>query len=1087
MSEGQLNDNFLVVGIGGSAGALQALETFFGNVPDNSGLAYVVVQHLSPDYKSLMVELLSRHTKLPVNQVTDGVKVEPNSVYLIPPGYNMTFADYHLHLTDRPPKLTLNLPIDFLFNSLAESLNEKAIAIILSGTGSDGTRGIRRIKEHGGTIFVQDPESASFDGMPRNALATNLVDFILAPAEMPQKLMDFVNHPFLAQNKGLNIQQNQDEDALEKIFAVLRQHGGVDFTYYKQSTMIRRIERRMSINQITRMYDYLVFLYQSPLEVQTLFKDLLIGVTQFFREPEAYEVLNSIVIPELLENLSVDSQLRMWIAGCSTGEEAYSIAIVVREHMRRLNQYPDVKIFATDIDKDALDFAARGNYPESIAADIPPKRLQDYFIKRGNRFEISRQIRDMVIFARQDLTKDPPFSRIDLISCRNVLIYLQPVLQKRILGNFEFSLNGNGYLMLGSSETTGDGFETLVSVDHKWKVFQYKGLKGRMSPPALTRLGLRTVGRGALIPSHGHGSAGVPRTPDAFLRRMLDVLATPCLVIDMNQNLLHSFGEVKQFLSAPSGFGISLDVLKMVPQELSVAIATASHKTIKEDIEVLYENVSFSSQGKTYTVHLRTVPFQLEGELTDSVLILLEPVREKEARENHDEAVFDLSATSNQRIRDLEVELQHTRENMQALVEELETSNEELQATNEELLAANEELQSTNEELQAVNEELLTVNGEYQTKIRELVELNDDMDNLFRNTSVGTLFLDNRLLVRKFTPLAQTEFNLLEQDIGRAFYHLTHNFERLDIGELARKVLDTLETLEFEARSSRNLWYLFKIMPFRTSNNSVNGVILTMVDITKVQQRAQKSAGLDRDTVLPGLASDCLVFLEDWQIVMANNAVSQLLQMPDTVFPVGKPFAEILHEDFRETCQALCRTSSGDDSIVLALKSVADDKPVWVEARLESSQLRKMKLEVVTFRPFKAESAAPGHIRPQILLVGENDSQLRYLSEGMLPATVPGSSIKVNNLEQHESDAGTFEFEWGDVGALDLIIVGDVAAPTQAALFRQLDEDPRLQTVPFLYVQSENQAGKAPNVDRNLLQGNLNLRDFGAQVRGLLP
>ncbi|MCA9055385.1 MAG: PAS domain-containing protein, partial [Planctomycetaceae bacterium] len=933
-----------VVGVGASAGGLDALERLFDAMPTDSGMAFVVVQHLSPDFKSLMNELLARHTRMAIQVVTDGVELQPNTIYLIPPKKNMILQDGRLRLSEQVPG-SLNMPIDVFFRSLAQDAGKRAIGIVLSGTGSDGSRGIRDISSAGGLVIVQSIQSAAFDGMPRNSLGTGVADIVCPPGNMATRIYEYIRNPgtFTADSDA---PQSPDDSDLAEIFRMFRNQYGIDFGYYKQTTIGRRLERRVKLARCDSLNAYLRRLEADPRELDVLYRDLLVEVTQFFRDLEAFQRLQREVIPELVERATIHGELRVWTPGCATGEESYSMAMLLMDCIERQGLDLDFKVFATDVHHTSMETASAGVYSAQSTSRMPTEFKDKYFVRIGDLYHVSNKIRQHVIFAPHDITKDPPFSRIDLISCRNVLIYLQPVLQKRILGNFEFSLNGNGYLMLGSSETTGDGFETLVSVDHKWKVFQYKGLKGRMSPPALTRLGLRTVGRGALIPSHGHGSAGVPRTPDAFLRRMLDVLATPCLVIDMNQNLLHSFGEVKQFLSAPSGFGISLDVLKMVPQELSVAIATASHKTIKEDIEVLYENVSFSSLGKTYTVHLRTVPFQLEGELTDSVLILLEPVREKEARENHDEAVFDLSATSNQRIRDLEVELQHTRENMQALVEELETSNEELQATNEELLAANEELQSTNEELQAVNEELLTVNGEYQTKIRELVELNDDMDNLFRNTSVGTLFLDNRLLVRKFTPLAQTEFNLLEQDIGRAFYHLTHNFERLDIGELARKVLDTLETLEFEARSSRNLWYLFKIMPFRTSNNSVNGVILTMVDITKVQQRAQKSAGLDRDTVLPGLASDCLVFLEDWQIVMANNAVSQLLQMPDTVFPVGKPFAEILHEDFRETCQALCRTSSVDDSIVLALKSVADDKPVWVEARLESSQLRKMKLEV---------------------------------------------------------------------------------------------------------------------------------------------
>ena len=1084
MSEGHDNNSFLVVGIGGSAGALEALEAFFSHVPADSGLAYLVVQHLSPDYKSLMVELLSRHAKVPVAQATDGMTVEPNHVYLIPPGYNMTFGDYRLHLTDRPPKSTLNLPVDLLFNSLAEALKEKAIGIILSGTGSDGTRGVRRIKEHGGTIFVQDTESASFDGMPRNAAATQLVDFVLPPDEMPQKLLDFVNHPFLASESGEQLQQSQDEDALEKIFTILRQHGSVDFTYYKQTTMLRRIERRMSINQITRLYDYLVFMYQSPLEVQTLFKDLLIGVTQFFRDPDAFDVLNNQVIPEILQEKGNDEQVRIWVAGCSTGEEAYSIAIMIREQMQQLKQYPDVKIFATDIDKDALDFAARGVYPESIAADVLPKRLQDFFIKRGDRFEIHRQIRDMVIFARQDLTKDPPFSRIDLISCRNVLIYLQPILQKRVLTNFEFALNNKGHLLLGSSETTGDGFESLISRDHRWKVFQFSGLKARMSPMASSRIGTRAPSRVSSLPATSIvGGRTSRRAADTMLRRLLDTLAAPCLIVDLNQNLLHSFGEIKPYLVPPSGYGISLDVLQMVPAELSIALATALHKTLKEDCEVVYENVTFVNAGQSSTVNLRTIPFALDGEMTDSILIVLDPLRSVAETENDEQAVFDLSETSNQRIRDLETELQHTRENMQALVEELETSNEELQATNEELLAANEELQSTNEELQAVNEELLTVNGEYQAKIRELVEMNDDMDNLFRNTSVGTLFLDNDLRVRKFTPLAQTEFNLLEQDIGRAFHHLTHNFSSLDIYGMARNVIDTLQIAEIEARSTRGLWYLLKIIPFRTSKNVVNGAIITMIDVTKAKQKADELQFIQAEVQAFGTTLyDGVMIVAGDEIQVTNQAFATLLQLERAPELIGTSFVALCNESVQPDFEL-----TAFDKKMLALRNPASQETIWVEGHCEAVTLDGRPAYLLVVRPVQTEQLGVARQpRYRVLLLGDDEGQRRLIAEGMLPAVLPGIRTEISDLADFLAATAGPDFGWIDDLALDLIIASDIDASEGARIAQAVQTDEQLSDVPLLLLQrgritkdDSEQVGYLPVQD-------LSMHDFRTGVRRFL-
>ncbi len=470
----QANSDFYIVGIGASAGGLEALEKFFGNMPADSGLAFVVVQHLSPDYKSLMAELLSKHTQMPVYEVQDGMSVEPNNIYLIPRKKTMTIFHGKLHLTDRGQE-QLNLPIDIFLRSLAEDMGERAIAIILSGTGSDGTRGIRAVKEAGGMVMAQDTSSAKFEGMPQSAIATQLVDYILSAEQMSTELVSYIQHSCISTDLGAKPAIAKDEDNLSKIYAKLRSQAGVDFTYYKQSTMVRRIERRMSINQIDRLSDYLHYLYQSPNEVQTLYKELLIGVTKFFRDTEAFEFIGEKVIPEIFKGRSRNDQVRVWVAACSTGEEAYSLAILFSEYMEKSGNYLDVKIFATDLDKAALEYAGKGVYAESIAADVSLERLKNYFIKRGDSYEVLRRVREMVIFAQQNIITDPPFSKIDLVTCRNVLIYFQSVLQKKVLSMFQFSLKQDGFLFLGTSETVGDNSDFFLSYHNKWRVYQYRG------------------------------------------------------------------------------------------------------------------------------------------------------------------------------------------------------------------------------------------------------------------------------------------------------------------------------------------------------------------------------------------------------------------------------------------------------------------------------------------------------------------------------------------------------------------------------------------------------------------------------------
>lgn len=870
------SNTFHIVGIGASAGGLEALEKFFTAMPADGGMAFVVIQHLSPDYKSHMVELLSKYTTMPVHEATDGMTANPNNIYLLPRRKNVTISEGKLFLVDYERTRSLNLPIDIFFESLAKDQGELAIAIILSGTGSDGTRGLRAVKESGGMVMAQD-DSAKFDGMPHSAISTQLVDYILPAEKMPESLLSYVHHPCLATDPNLKPPIAKEEDQMARLFAVLRDSTGMDFTDYKSNTIVRRIERRMSINQIDRLSDYVDYVQHSLAEANALFKEFLIGVTRFFRDLEAFELIEHEIIPALIKEKPPRSQIRVWVAGCSTGEEAYSLAILFREYMERSGQLLDVKIFATDIDKRALEFASQGTYPESILGDVTQTRLNDHFERKGDTYEISRHIRSMVVFANQNLIKDPPFSKMDLISCRNMLIYLQAHLQRKILSTFQFALNTGGFLFLGASETVADYADVFVSKNNKWKIYQYQGgpipilEHARLSD--LENSGPGASGRGYRT----QGAADDWRSSDPVLRSMVEQLLPPCVVIDENGSMIHAFGEIDKYLQAPRGFRVNLNIKNLIRPDLVMPLSTALHRATKSREEVIYRNIVFKDGNESHQIHLATRPFWEKGSNNRLILVTFMPVEANEETAVSAET-FDINKTARQRISDLEQELQYTRENLQATIEELETANEELQATNEELLAANEELQSTNEELQSVNEELITVNNEYQLKIAELTALNDDVNNLLKSTDIGTIFLDAHLNLRKFTPTAQADINLLDQDVGRPFSHITHNFINLDFTPLAQDVLQSLKVQERQIQSRSGKWYQLRALPYRTHANQIDGVVLTLVNITRLKEAERRAEHLGRAKNYLDMVSTLVVALDNrGEITFINRTGADLL------------------------------------------------------------------------------------------------------------------------------------------------------------------------------------------------------------------
>ena len=872
--------DFSVVGVGASAGGLEALENFFKNMPVDSGLAFVVIQHLSPDYKSLMVELLSKHTEMEVLRVEDGMKIKPNQVYLIPPKKNMTLFHGKLYLTEQNSGHGLNLPIDIFFRSMAEDLGERSIGIILSGTGSDGTLGLRAIKGAGGMVMVQDETSAKFDGMPRSAISTGLVDYILAVEEMGEQLIKYTKHPFVSKIEQKTNNKMANEDSFSKVLSLIRTRTGIDFTFYKPNTIVRRIERRISVNQVENTDEYLNLLMQIPNEIDVLYKELLIGVTKFFRDKDVYSAVFDKVIPRLISRKKENDSIRVWVVGCSTGEEAYSLAIMFQEYMLKVGKQYDVKIFATDLDKEAIEYASLGVYPESIAADVSEDRLKSFFKKNGDSFKVSDQIRQMVIFATHNIIKDPPFSKMDMISCRNLLIYLQPVMQKKVLSAFSFSITDGGYLVLGTSESVGEMSSYFTAFDNKNKIYFSNDIK---KPPVIDDF--------YMPPAKSEKQKQAPIfTPkkaekvkdDGIFGNAKDELfeeyVPPTIIVNENLELVHSYGDVNEYIKIPSG-KVNLNVLHMVNSDLSIALSTAVHKSNKENNRTVYREVVIRDKDESKCINLIVKPFKQDEKGRAHSIIVFEKCSHKQD-ENGDAEKYDADSKVNQRIQDLEQELKYTKENLQATIEELETSNEELQATNEELIASNEELQSTNEELQSVNEELYTVNSEYQNKIEELTELYNDINNWFKITSIGTIFLDLKLRIRKFTPGVSKFVNLLDSDIGRPIKHISYNFDYNEFLDNIDDVIKDLQPIEKELRTrDGELWFLLKIQPYRTLENAVKGIVVTFIDITTLKEY-EHQIERDRELLMRILENSPLAKTmvdKTGSIVFANRKAEELL------------------------------------------------------------------------------------------------------------------------------------------------------------------------------------------------------------------
>lgn len=857
--------NFPIVGIGASAGGISAFGAFFSAMPAgvNPNMAFVIVQHLAPDHKSILTEIIQRYTKMKVYEVQDGMEVQPNCTYIIQPNFDMAFINGKLQLLEPPTPRGHRLPIDFFFRSLAQDQHENAIGIILSGTGSDGTQGIKAIKEEGGMVIVQKPITAEYDGMPSSAISTGLVDYELPPAEMPSKLIAYATHAFTAINKiELSISQKY-ENELSKIFIILRSHVGHDFSQYKANTINRRIARRMSLHQIEMIEEYVKYLQQTPDEVEALFQELLIGVTNFFRDPDAFKSLEK-VIPKLFINKSINDTIRVWTAGCSTGEEAYSIAILIKEHMQKIQKNFTVQIFATDIDPRAIAKARAGIYPTDIAADVSPERLSHFFKSESleNTYHINKNIRDMLIFSEQNLIKDPPFSKIDLISCRNLLIYMNANLQKKIIPLFHYALNPGGVLFLGSSETIGE-FESLFSVlESKSNIYERKEYFNNNHKINISKIFPAGTAIRATAPQIVEKEASPLKLPLKELTEhaLLEYVVHAATLVNEKGDILYLHGQTGSYFELPSGEPSIYNVIKMARKGLQRGLSIALHKATQTKKTVRSPGLSVKINKNFAKVNLTVIPVEthlLRADKPSLYLVVFEevPLSDSEQKELSFKVENISESDAGIRIETLTKELQDQEEFLKTANEKLENSNEELKSFSEELQSMNEELQSTNEELetskeelQSVNEELSTVNTELQIKVVDLSRSNNDMNNLLAGTDIGTVFVDQKLCILRFTPALTRVINLLPSDLGRPLNHIASNLVGYDkLRDDIQRTLDTLVPKEIEVQTTEGKWYMMRIQPYRTLENIIEGAVITFVDITQIIEMRQTLSNTNKE------------------------------------------------------------------------------------------------------------------------------------------------------------------------------------------------------------------------------------------------
>ena len=897
------DEPFHIVGVGASAGGLESLEQMFRNMPADTGMAFVVIQHLSPDFKSLMDELLARQTDMPVCRAEHEMQVEPNRIYLIPPRKEMIISGRKLLLTDKDPKQGLALPIDHFFRSLAQEAGPCAVGVVLSGSGSDGSRGIRDIHGAGGLVVCESLETAKFDGMPLSAIETGVVDAVQPPEQIPQTLLSHVRNLSTVTAFGDETSAGRPHRGLPAIFELLHREYGLDFSHYKSTTVGRRVQRRLSMSRIDDLDEYAERLRSDAGELNALYKDLLIGVTRFFRDREAFEKLQREVLPELIQKTPPDQEIRVWVAACATGEEAYSIAILLHELLEAAHRPINAKVFATDVHRTSLETASLGVYNEQALADVSAERLERYFVRKADGCHVGQDLRQMIVFAPHNLLRDAPFTKLDLITCRNLLIYFQPLAQKKALSLMHFGLKTGGVLMLGPSETPGELADEFDALNEYWKLYRKRrdiALSVDARQPLRSPDMLRRAPALASPPARTLPDTTLIGAYDWLLGRYMP----PGLLVSERRELLHVFGGAEKFLrikpGRPSG-----DTFDLLDDDLKAAVAGAVQKLQKDLQPVHYSGIRLSVGGREsiYRVSVEPIENRRSKTLHMFVSIVELPLPDAPA-ESRGGAGTTLDADSRQisldRIAALEAELRYAKENLQATIEEMETSNEELQASNEELVASNEELQSTNEELHSVNEELYTVNAEYQKKISELTELHADMESLLASTEVGTIFLDGDLRIRKFTPAVSRTFHLLPQDIGRRIDSFAHSILHETLVEDIESVLASGSPCEREALDRQGQCYLMRIFPYCT-RKSIDGAVLTLIDVSELKKAESKLAEAVR-------RRDQFLAMLSHELRNPLNAIVSavcLLEQGDGQAQLGRQAHEIIQRQSRHMARLL--------------------------------------------------------------------------------------------------------------------------------------------------------------------------------------
>lgn len=851
-------------------------------MPVDSGMGFVIIMHLSPDHKGHMAEVIQNYTSMPVVEATDGLQVEPDHVYVIPPNKDMGIHNRKLLLLNIPAHNGLRQPIDYFFQTLADDQWNRAVGIVLSGMGSDGETGVRMIKEKLGMVMVQDPETSGYNSMPRASIGTNLVDYVLAPEEMPIKLIQYLNHPILAEEPSEQLRSDvRNTNSIQKILMLLRSQTGHDFTLYKKSTVIRRIDRRIAFHQLPDYVHYVNYLREKPQEIEILFNELLIGVTKFFRDARAFDSLKE-KLKALIQHKKNDDPIRVWVIGCSTGEEAYSIAMLLIELLdaRPRKKLPKIQLFATDLDVEAIEQARQGTYRENIVADVSPERIERFFIKNDGGYTVKKDLREMIVFAQHNLIKDAPFTRLDLLSCRNVMIYLNAELQKKIIPIFHYSLNAGGIMFMGPAETIGGFTDLFAPIDPKWKIFERREGSAALSKMVDFPFHVAKHPAAALRLEETEKVPAKSPIADTFNKILLENFTPTALLINDKGDILYTNGKAGNYMQLPRGEAV-MNIHKMAREELRYVLGNVIHQARNKRTLVSLNNVKLSDGKTTRIVNLHASGLEATG-LRDLMLVIIE---EKGTVKKTGRAGSNKDGSDNKAVGELEKELVYTKQQLHSTIEQMETSLEELKSTNEELQSTNEELQSTNEEslttkeeMQSLNEELMTVNSQYESKAEELNRLSNDMKNLLDATEIGTIFLNNELEILRYTPQIKKLFNIIPADVGRPLSHIVSNFDYDQLAEIIREVIDRLSTKVVEVKTKTNEWYTVRVMPYRTMDNYISGAVMTFTLITDYKQMEFRLKALQNYSgiVLSRLHQPALQLDKDLNVISANQLFEEV-------------------------------------------------------------------------------------------------------------------------------------------------------------------------------------------------------------------